>query len=710
MLNKVKIGPKLIGGFLMLAAIAGIIGAIGLMNIIQIGDVCLPGIESLSNIKECQNRVITGERGLLISQIFNDQSLRNAQYDWIKNAFEDAEISYKRFEKLSMTKAEAEQWSVFVQKWDEWKRLHSVFMNAVKAKEHAMSSKAGNDSLVQFYDAKMDETSLDSRRGYLDANKVLENLVQLNADDARISSRNAKTILITLIFVGLVIAIVTGLLLTNSITRPLSMTVKMIQEMGKGHLGMRLELSREDEIGIMASAMDRFATDLQQNVVAVMQSIAAGDLSMHVTAKDSKDEISPALQKTVQSLQNLISEIKVLASESVQGNLGVRGKADTFLGAYREIVQGINNTMDAILNPINEATTVLQQVANRDLTSRVRGDYKGDHAKIKTALNTTIENLDTALTQVSEATGQVSSASQQISSGSQSLAQGANEQASSLEEVSSSLEEMSSMTKQNADNASQAKLLANEADKNATIGTDSMKMMTEAIHRIKESSDQTAKIVKTIDEIAMQTNLLALNAAVEAARAGEAGRGFAVVAEEVRNLAQRSAQAAKSTADMITESVKNADNGVQIAEEVSNSFQLITSSSRKVNDLIAEIAAASQEQAQGIDQVNTAVAQMDKVTQQNAANSEESASAAEELSSQAEELQNMIAQFRLTAESMRASIYSRSSQKPSGKNSGSYHQRSKNCTSANRTDGNGKKQKIDPEQLIPFDDSVLTEF
>jgi methyl-accepting chemotaxis protein len=301
-----------------------------------------------------------------------------------------------------------------------------------------------------------------------------------------------------------------------------------------------------------------------------------------------------------------------------------------------------------VIIPINEAADVMEKVAARDMSARVKGEYKGDLGKIKTAINTAVDNLDTALTQVSEATEQVSAGTQQISAGSQNLAQGANEQASSLEEVSSSLEEMSSMTKQNAENAIQAKNLAGDANINSSSGTEAMGRMSQSINKIKESSDQTAKIVKTIDEIAMQTNLLALNAAVEAARAGEAGRGFAVVAEEVRNLAQRSAAAAKNTADMINESVRNAEDGVNIASEVSKSFGTISGSVKKVNDLIAEIAAASQEQSQGISQVNDAVAQMDKVTQQNAANSEESASAAEEMSAQAEELQSMVAQFKLT--------------------------------------------------------------
>ncbi len=238
---------------------------------------------------------------------------------------------------------------------------------------------------------------------------------------------------------------------------------------------------------------------------------------------------------------------------------------------------------------------------------------------------------------------QVSAASTQVSAASQSLAEGATEQAAGLQETSSSLEEMASMTKQNADNAQQASTLATEARTAATSGTESMGRMSGAIQEIQKSSDETSKIIKVIDEIAFQTNLLALNAAVEAARA--AGKGFAVVAEEVRNLAMRSAEAAKNTASMIAESVKSSKNGVDIAAEVGKVLDEIVQGIGKTTDLVSEIAAASQEQAQGIDQVNTAIAQMDKVTQQNAANAEESASASEELSSQAESMNDIVGEL-----------------------------------------------------------------
>jgi methyl-accepting chemotaxis protein len=240
---------------------------------------------------------------------------------------------------------------------------------------------------------------------------------------------------------------------------------------------------------------------------------------------------------------------------------------------------------------------------------------------------------------------QTATAAAQVASSSQGLAQGASEQAASLEESSSSLEEMSSMTRKNAETAQQAAALSAEAKSAADKGNRAMAHMVRAISDIEKSAADTAKIVKTIDEIAFQTNLLALNAAVEAARAGDAGRGFAVVAEEVRNLAVRSAEAAKNTAALIDLSVNHARGGVTIASDVAKTLEDINTGCTKVNALIAEIAAASSEQSQGISQVNSAVAQMDKVTQQNASNAEESAAASEELAGQAVAMTDVVTEL-----------------------------------------------------------------
>jgi len=256
-------------------------------------------------------------------------------------------------------------------------------------------------------------------------------------------------------------------------------------------------------------------------------------------------------------------------------------------------------------------------------------------ASVRAALNNLVQDLN-------ESSAHVSRAAEQVSSASQVLAQGSGEQAASIEETSASLEEMASMTKSNAGNAEKANDLGREARMAADKGAEDMRAMSQAMEAIKNSSDDIAKIIKTIDEIAFQTNILALNAAVEAARAGEAGMGFAVVADEVRNLAQRSAQAARETTAKIEGAIHKTAQGVEISRKVAGALNDIVVKARQVDELAAEVASASRQQTQGITQINTAVGQMDKVTQSNAASAEESAAAAEELNSQATVLKQAV--------------------------------------------------------------------
>jgi methyl-accepting chemotaxis protein len=435
--------------------------------------------------------------------------------------------------------------------------------------------------------------------------------------------------------------------------------------------------------------------------------ISKGDIPEVITDSYNGDfnTLKNNLNTCVEAVNSLVGDAKMLAQAAIDGKLATRADASKHQGDFAAIVKGVNDTLDAVIIPINEAAEVMKATANQDMTKRVTGNYKGDLHEFKENINLAIDNLDRALSNVAAAVVQFNSAANQISSGSQALAEGASVQASSLEEVSSSLEEMSSMTKLNAENANQAKGLAVGARDTAVQGNEAMVRMSTAVNEIKKSSDQTAKIVKTIDEIAFQTNLLALNAAVEAARAGEAGKGFAVVAEEVRNLARRSAEAAKNTADMIETSVKHADGGVRISEEVAKALREIVEGAGKVNNLIVEIASASEEQTKGIDQVNIAVGEMNRVTQQNAANSEESASSAEELNSQAEELSGVIGSFSLSNTTATKAKPKSATQAQGAWQGGAGHAPApQQTTKAKETTGKKAAKAPRPEEVIPLDE------
>ncbi|MDY0040138.1 MAG: methyl-accepting chemotaxis protein, partial [Desulforhabdus sp.] len=260
-------------------------------------------------------------------------------------------------------------------------------------------------------------------------------------------------------------------------------------------------------------------------------------------------------------------------------------------------------------------------------------------------VRSTVNPINRVIAGLGEAAEQVASGANEVASSSQQLAEGSSQQAAALEESSSSLEQMTSMTRQNASNAGHANSLMKEAIQVVSKANGSMQQLTTSMQEISQASEETSKIIKTIDEIAFQTNLLALNAAVEAARAGEAGAGFAVVADEVRNLAMRAADAARNTASLIEGTVKKVHEGGQVVARTNEEFSAVAKTSGKVDELVSEIAAASNEQAQGIEQVNRAVAEMDKVTQQTAAIAEESSGASEEMSSQAGRMKKFVEQL-----------------------------------------------------------------
>lgn len=458
-----------------------------------------------------------------------------------------------------------------------------------------------------------------------------------------------------------------------------------------GYLGIYAEIAESINL----------VTDRINHTIDILNNISSGDFKdlgnlKSIGQRSEKDTLIPTLIKTIGNIKSLVEETASLANAAIEGKLSARGDIARFQGEYARVVEGINNTLDAVIEPVTEATSVLKEMADGNLHVTMVGDYRGDHAELKKSVNTTIDHLLTYVSDISnvlleigngnlnlsvtadyrgdfveiknslnniiislsqvlgdinEAADQVTSGARQVSDGSQALSQGTTEQASSIEELTASIAEIATQTKQNAVNANQANQLAVEAKENAIKGNGQMKEMLHSMVEINQSSTNISKIIKVIDDIAFQTNILALNAAVEAARAGQHGKGFAVVAEEVRNLAARSADAAKDTTNLIEGSIQKVTSGTLLASETATALDDIVKKIEKAADLVSNIAEASNEQASGVAQVNKGIEQVAQVVQNNSATAEQSAAASEELSGQAELLKQMVDRFKLSKDS-----------------------------------------------------------
>ena len=611
------IGKKLIASFMAVAGITLLLGVVGYYAatggeeaVEEIGVVRLPSIESTLTIEREAENI----RGTLRSLALDGQprEFREEQYNNLKEARKAYEKAWAVYEPLPQTAEEAEVWGNFVKAWDAWRAENNKAMELCRQFDAVGIQKpqAELESLQQF---RGDHYSLQLQvLDMLKTGKVFE------GGESHTSCAFGQWI--------------SAVQTDNAEIR------RMIQSTGEPHRAFHQavakikELVREDKMDEAQALYDRQMAPAAEKTFAILYELRDVCNQAVATQEKAKQQMLGPVTEAQREAMGLLARVVEINDEIAEHTV------------ESSIAQA---EMLKIVSLVAMIGGVVAALALGIIISR--------------GINKTLRRIAGVLGSGAEQTAE---AANQVSGASQSLAEGASEQAAGVEETSASVEEMTSMIKQNAGSAAEAKTVADSANANAQRGSEAMGKMSTAIDDIKKSADETGKIIKTIDDIAFQTNLLALNAAVEAARAGEAGKGFAVVAEEVRNLAMRSAEAAKNTSEMIETSVKNSENGVNISQEVSKCLEEIGQGNKRTNELIAEIAAACNEQTQGIDQISTAITQMDQVTQSNAANAEESASASEELSAQAEELSQIVKELQdmVGGTSDQATTHSESSQ------------------------------------------------
>jgi len=675
----VNIFKKLMGAFGALTCIAAIVGLVGWYGlhetnrgVEELAQVRLPGITSVEKLAELQNAITTSERTLLIPSV--SREVRLAELDHLKQLWANAEAEFGRFEKLPKTAEEQALWKNFLAAWERWKKANvTVTEMAVLVKDDDIERLEGILVSRKLDHVKwVDTLNLAISNGKPFSGELNPALCAFSKWAAGFKPNNPDMAEVMQGFV-------------EPHERLHHLGEKINQLILSGNPVEARKIFSGEVRPVLAEVEDQFdmalliiASDIE--LLRSASKTAFGDemvafndaeklLSQLVNlngklAQQSRDEAS-----SVQSKANTITVAAVLFGVLAALGAGfflarsiatpIKSAADMIdeiergrynrrlnLDGRKDEIGRMAKSMDALAENFEKVLLVtLNKLANGDISFKPKP--RDDRDSTRVALKGVSEKLNQALWKVFSGAQRIAASSAQVSDSSQALSQGATEQASSLEEISASMHELATQTTQNAENATSASMLTQKARQGAEAGNEQMSLMVQAMKEITGASQDISKIIKVIDEIAFQTNLLALNAAVEAARAGQHGKGFAVVAEEVRNLAARSAKAAHETAQLIEGSVKKAENGAVIADKPASALHEIVQDVAKANDLVAEIAAASNEQAQGIAQVNQGLDQIDKVTQQNTASAEQSAAAAQELSSQAAQLRHLLDRFVL---------------------------------------------------------------
>ena len=547
------------------------------------------------------------------------------------------------------------------------------------------------------------------RNLYKPASDGVTALVQLQKDVAKqeyeIAQQNYQTILITSIIalvVGLFLLIFTALIIVRRLTDELggepTYAAYVVNEVANGNLSIKVNLQESDKSSLLYSihqmsgmlnnvikgtnivmkdaangalstriradvkgdfihlktAINTSLDNIEQtlnDVIHVADALAAGDLNQKITKPYSGvfGQTKNSVNHTVDELQKIVEEIeRIVYSGADCGDFTVKMTTHDKVGYGKQLAELINQLFGTTAKSLSDVLRVAEALAEGDLTQHINDDYVGAFASVKTGMNTTVDNLKSLIYEIKNTSEVIATASNEISSGNNDLSYRTEEQASSLQQTTVSMQELSVTVQKNSESAKQANQLAEGASETAKKGVSVVSEVVKTMSTIKGSSHKIVDIITVIDDIAFQTNILALNAAVEAARAGESGKGFAVVAVEVRNLAQRAASAAGEIKHLIDDSVKDISSGSKQAEQAGKTMEDIVGAIQNVTHIMSEIAAASIQQNSGIDQVYQAVAQMDCVTQQNAALVEEAAAAAESLSEQTQNLANEMLHFKIS--------------------------------------------------------------
>ncbi len=550
------------------------------------------------------------------------------------------------------------------------------------------------DMLNQFDAAYQDYAS---RRDAL-VNGTGTNISKINEDLTQMSSALAQLFAINLTFSDLsntsaqsaftamqeqilIVGILTGLLgliitvmVSQDVNLALQKVVLMIQQMNLGHLSRRLNLDRTDEIGTLARTMDEFANDLQNVIVADLKRIANGDLSMDVQPKDNLDEITPSLRQTTESLRGLVGEANMLTRSAAEGQLSIRGDETKFQGAYREVIQGMNNTLDGIVEPLNMASDYVERISRGEIPAPITQLYRGDYETLKENLNQLSGQLKAMLQGMASSANNLNTAAAEILAATTQQASGASEQSAAISQTTTTVEEVKTISEQASQRALEVANASRRTVEVARTGQKAVQDTIESMSQIKERvegisenllalSDQTqqiGEIIATVNEIASQSNMLALNASVEAARAGEHGKGFAVVAMEVRSLAEQSRQAtaqvkailseiqrATNTTVMATEEgTKGVDHGVQLAAQAREAIEQLGAVINESAQIATQVVAGGQQQLTGIEQIAQAMQNINQVTMQSLASTRQAEKSAQNLNDMSRTMTGTVAKYR----------------------------------------------------------------